>query len=332
MTRQSVDPGLFDALTGNLERPFPQERWRRPSSVELVTHEGQAVLVCEADPWVWTDVVIPGPKLVERFIDLADAPDTVVVQFASNWGVLNLCQHLAPHGHAHWFWPARYTPQGTNSYEGVSLDVEPCEGTFLKRRGRGARFEPVEAWRMWARRAQRLLDLAALIHQEQQAPAAQWWEALKPYNENPKLWLPGFPPVGLRASRAALAELLNWWLAIDRVGTYIVWEGSAPRLTHGGDGLFAAVALQLVLAATRTDALAICSGCGLTFLPTRRPGAARRCYCPSCGRRVAERDAARAYRARKARVLRATRGRALRGGRVAANSGRRSKARGRAGS
>jgi DNA-directed RNA polymerase subunit RPC12/RpoP len=44
-----------------------------------------------------------------------------------------------------------------------------------------------------------------------------------------------------------------------------------------------------------------CSGCGKTYVPKRLPAKNRRRYCEDCGHRAAMRDAARAYRSRKAK-------------------------------
>lgn len=57
--------------------------------------------------------------------------------------------------------------------------------------------------------------------------------------------------------------------------------------------------VQCAPAMPRGDELAICASCSTPFTPSRKPNPNRSSYCPSCGLRAANRDAARRYRAKK---------------------------------
>jgi hypothetical protein len=49
--------------------------------------------------------------------------------------------------------------------------------------------------------------------------------------------------------------------------------------------LFGALVVQLALTISRTDGLALCSGCGLSYVPSRRPRDTKRRYCPEYRKR-----------------------------------------------
>jgi hypothetical protein len=105
-------------------------------------------------------------------------------------------------------------------------------------------------------------------------------------------------------ARNTLGSHVNEWLMWGGVRPRFDWteNGTVIRLSSGGweqEALFGALAVHLVLAVGGTGGIALCSGCGAPYLPTRRPVDGRRHYCTNCGRKVAERDAARAYRARR---------------------------------
>jgi hypothetical protein len=74
--------------------------------------------------------------------------------------------------------------------------------------------------------------------------------------------------------------------------------GTPHPLMFAGDGLFAAIGLQLALVASVSRRLAMCSGCGVVFTP-RRLQAGRAAYCRTCGAKAARRDASRRYRERE---------------------------------
>ena len=62
--------------------------------------------------------------------------------------------------------------------------------------------------------------------------------------------------------------------------------------------LFGTLVMQLMFAVSNTEGAAMCTSCGLPFFPKRRPKAGQRRFCdrPNCGRKAANRHAARDFR------------------------------------
>jgi hypothetical protein len=110
-----------------------------------------------------------------------------------------------------------------------------------------------------------------------------------------------------------LAANLEYWIMTTDVCLRVGVEGDSVVSELGPNpftfSVFALVAIQLLLAITRAEGLAVCSDCGAPFISKRQPLAgkrvgrwmARRNYCRNYqGKSVPQRDAARDYRKRKA--------------------------------
>jgi hypothetical protein len=162
--------------------------------------------------------------------------------------------------------------------------------------------EPLYEWRRYARRARGLLNVAAALHVGRVAAVEDWQAALAGWRE------PGRPK-GLStvpwwkrsvgADGRVVDMVIDLWLFLGNVRPRFSWTDSGSQLALGGDGLVGALALQLMLAISRTDGLAMCSSCGVPYIPFKRPTAARRRYCSKCRKAgVPLRDAQRALRAR----------------------------------
>jgi hypothetical protein len=105
-------------------------------------------------------------------------------------------------------------------------------------------------------------------------------------------------PVKLQRLTAAVLDAL------------IIEADVRPRPTDGPDGprlvlgamwptAFDALVVLLMLAAWRRGGLAVCSGCAMPYVRTRRAARGRRNYCPECRRaKVDRRDAQAAWVAR----------------------------------
>lgn len=78
----------------------------------------------------------------------------------------------------------------------------------------------------------------------------------------------------------------------------------APRILLTGEGLYAALAAQLLFAVCRVDGFSVCVSCGSPFVPSRRTRRYQRCYCETCRAKSKApiRDAMRDYRKRKSDV------------------------------
>lgn len=292
------------ALAGiALDRPLSMEGFPRPTGIRV---EGGRLI------WSGLDLdnrIRPGPGLLAGFLRLGNASPVAIKRFAERSGVLELCQHDLPSLHS----PA-CRPRGKR-------------GEF--------QWEPIDAWRYYARQAAALLNVAARLHRDEPGRAEDW----NVIYERPLRYLPqmlgeldlvremiglgsipdhrrllislgGVQLVArpfrrerqrnevLAAQRFVLAAILNYgWLGSGGVRPSFQWAGS-PRVVLLSGNLFGAVAAHLMFAIAKTQGLAICSACGMPFIPSRQPTPGRRSYCPSCGRQAAVRDASRAYRRR----------------------------------
>ncbi len=89
-------------------------------------------------------------------------------------------------------------------------------------------------------------------------------------------------------------------LAIGAVRPAIAWGGPGqeePLMTPGVSTLFGGLVLELFVAVRGRAGFAVCSGCGLPYVPDRRPragafGNPRANYCPTCRSKHATQNAA----------------------------------------
>lgn len=244
---------------GRLNRPFPTGEWLVPAQVELVNGR------LEWD-WFGEDSKLREIQpdrlsgLLEGFLSLADAKDKDILRYARQWGVLALCKHGLPTSH--------FSECRPLDWPG------PCA-------------EPLTAWRHYAKEANALVRLSLKLGRNT-LPQKQDWSGL-PLRR---------PPRSVEAGRLLVAERITRWLTHGGVRARLAWRQTRPTMSFGGGGLFGALAIQLMLAASRTSGVAICSGCGMGYLPSRQPRAKERHYCEECRRRkVPQRDAARDGRA-----------------------------------
>jgi transposase-like protein len=281
---------------GNLERPFPAGPWRLPARIDL-----------DGDRLVWTQepsrLIRPQTGgfqgLFEKFIELGDASAQKILAYARHWGMLELCEHDFPANHPQGCWPVNpplFSERVIKYPAGFAVRVTACaaRGSF-----EGQRWEPVESWRLWARRARATLNVAAQLHRGKIGEEEDWrvTEGAEEIPYFPEDWP---MPKGVEEGWGRLIYYLNHWLWFTRVRPRLEWDQGRPVVTLGGGQLFGTLAVQLMLAISRTDGLEVCSGCGLGYIPHRRPKAEQRHYCLECRKRkVPQRDAARDMRKRK---------------------------------
>ena len=210
-----------------------------------------------------------GPGMFRRFIELDGKDSEAYRTYASKWGVFRLCRHDLPHMH-NW-------PTGTKKW-----GCRP-RGTALRQ------WEPLERWRGVVAEFRACLAIAAEMQAGRKGKAADW---LRLGSET--------TPRAESKRRLLLRATVNNALYLGRVQPAIEYDNSIITTFQTGYGnLYGALALQLLLSIARTDGLANCSACGNPFVLTgRRPNPNRRCYCPACGTKAAQRDAARDYRER----------------------------------
>jgi hypothetical protein len=171
--------------------------------------------------------------------------------------------------------------------------------------------ESVADWLRIADAARSILEVAAALYAGGSGPSEAWRLASGLTDNNERL--ARYRPT-IATDRPLLAIVVREWLKLGGVGIYFHWESDSdqPSIVVGATELLRVLALHLSAAVGRTLGVARCSGCGNFFEPHYQPSPGRRSYCSSCrARRVPQRDAERASRARKAE----TRERAIGAGR-----------------
>jgi len=155
--------------------------------------------------------------------------------------------------------------------------------------------EEVGLWRRRSIEAKALLRIGAHLHDDRPAALGDWVDAIP--SQSPL-------PEGLDEQRARLAERVSDWLAEGKVQPQLFWVGPAPRLRFSSPHLLGALAVRLMELVSRRETVVICMSCGRPYLPSRRPRADHRHYCPDCGAKAARRDAKREER-RKTKLAQA---------------------------
>jgi hypothetical protein len=169
--------------------------------------------------------------------------------------------------------------------------------------------EPLAAWQAWSKKAQALINIGARLNQGKVAHVEDW----RVIKDRPDFGLFGTEPVmeSVTDARRELADQLDGWISIGQVRPRISWRKDRARFSldavSSGPNLFGLLALNIAVAIAvghGEQGLAVCSACGLSYIPDRRPNPNRRNYCEECGLKAAMRDASRDYRARQAKRTR----------------------------
>ena len=244
---------------------------------------------------------IDGARVLDEFVGLASGAD--VLRFARKYGNLGLCAHGLPALH-----PVRFPRSSMLAFE---LLRYPDIREWIARHPEtddmvcfGRVREPVAAWLALSRRAEEVLKFVAALRlrdkrrsRKRVAPPAhvqQWFDALGRD--------PAFRP--FRQPWRAVAETLGWWLDAADIGVQLAANNSllAPQFQSASRGIFGVIAIQLLLAATKAEGLAVCDGCQRPYQGLRPPmkgkqvgpHEAKRNFCQECKKRgVPHRLAAR---------------------------------------
>jgi hypothetical protein len=309
-----TDPGWDQAAltrseSGSLDLPFPGNSWERCRDVWL-----------DGDRLFWSvelgnPETVPkqkqGTGLLDGFVRLADASPEKILAYARKWGILEICEHGLPSTHASM--THRSSPmRGLGSFarakserqrEPVRQPGEICpprahydSSTWVP----GQLFvfsEPVSAWTEYARQARALLNLIAQHARGQPLSMDDLRVADPTIETSMQTW----HRPGISAAQFVIGSCVNDWLMISEPTIRMVyWEPTTPALRLMEGGLFGAIAISLAMKAVRSDGLAICSGCGTGYTPSRMPRRGTRTYCLACrAAGVPQRDATRAMRARQ---------------------------------
>ena len=289
---------LLDIERGTLERPVATQPYH--TFTDLVLEDGQIKLSPQARKSV---TITPAKGMLEEFIQLADADEQNILKYARRWGFLELCrEHWEPASHIHDCEP--FVPFRTVVF-GTTTAVATEHRAKLLASG-----EPVSEWRRFARFGRALLNIAGNLYEGKIGSDEDWdtlhfdeagfigWNYAKDRYKDKK-----FPD--LDRERTLVASGVNYWLTGGGVQPNVSWRGLRPVITfecrRPYGKLFANLAIQLMMAVSQADALAICSACGQSYMPLRRPKTGQRRYCSNC-KPVSRRDASADYRRRKRRL------------------------------
>ena len=269
MTR-TLDP-VFDPFGGrnsnvDLGGPLPIAQLYVPSTIRL-----------EGERLVWTTakgtVKNPGKSLLPEFVALAEAEPDAVLKFAQRWGVLRLCdQHELPVTHAVRAFHVR----------GGDPAISRCR---TPRSSHGF-YEPIDAWRVFARQARAIVRTAG--HQARGRAALPEDLAL--------LWdAQARPVLRIRGEQRVLVDAVNVWLGVANVGVFLTSREGGRKLVFSG-GLFGAIGMRLAAAITGSPDFAICCQCGATYTPGRTPASTKPNYCIPCGSKIPQQNASCRWR------------------------------------
>jgi hypothetical protein len=287
--------GLLTRDSAALERPVAVQPYVSFNKFRL--EDGQIKISPNNKKGV---LITPSSGMLEEFVALPDAAEGKYLEYACKWGLLELCsEHLEPTNHNYNCEPI--VPSRRLVFGPTDKAAREHRENLL------ALGEPISEWRRHARFARALLNIAAALH-EGELGSDEDWETLHfdeagflGWNHAEKRKEKGFSDIAYEKSLIATG-VNTYWLGSGGVQPTIYWNGSRPIITfecpkpYGK--LFANLAIQLMMAISQLDAFAICSACGSSYKPKRRPKHGQRRYCSRC-KKVSRRDASADYRRRK---------------------------------
>ena len=274
-------------------------------------------------PFLYTGVARAGANLLPRFLRLRRANEAELVRFAQEFGPLDLQLEPRPNG-VEVLLAGPDVPQRVLIPDTPMLPPPTEWGSPripLGYRRERTFHEPVRLWRQLAGQLHALYMASARLAQGELVASEDFAELTKlvSYPLRPDADATaeqaaadaidaGIPtllddPDTIAGQRRLVTLLVESLLGLAQVGPRFHWAeapDARPQLTLGGSGLLGALVVRLMVAIAGAEGLAICSACGLPFVPRRRPVATRRRYCDVCrDDRQPQRDAEAAARQRK---------------------------------
>ena len=237
-----------------------------------------------------SEILQGGQSLLDRFVRLAYAHPQQILNYAKAFGVLEICGHGLPWTHN----PPFVHPSGELDHTSACVPHGEGRGPFFS--------EPLEVWRAFARLFRGILNVAAYLHLEKAGRLDDWKTIYDyPRDDDAQTRFIAFLEQIRNDERVAFEKLnlsvvLNRLLTLGNVQPQVVWDREDPTIQFGGPRLFGNLVIQLVLAVSRTEGLAVCTACGNSYIPPRRPASTRNNYCQVCREDgVPQRNASRRY-------------------------------------
>ncbi len=339
----SVRLTLDDPLIG-VRIPLPEVVWYEPAEVARQRNIGARI------GWRVGGEAVSEPvtHCLSRFVRLADASDEQIVAFARTWGVLGMCMchhgsglHLGCNGlteEERWWvkdWSVQLKWLRGNS---VGLD-DPLgyrDGKVVLPKYRLPHWEPIDAWRYYARAYRALWNIAIDLRTGTAPPPEVWRDAYTyPAPEgqtlkieqladpatwdNARVWPdlshPNFNPAP-ELRRYHFTNLVSKQLHVARVMPWLAWEEDDPEVvlaldvlpSVAGEGAepwpgprsFSVLTWQLAAVVTEPTGAYRCANCGTPFVPNQKPRSDHPPYCDDedC-RRARTRQRVRRSRAKR---------------------------------
>ena len=253
------------------------------------------------------------------FLNLVDARDQALLEYARTWGKLGLCEkHGLPMGHQ---------TKTSNVASDHYISESGCES---KSRGDWV-CEPLQRWRHYSRHMRSVVSLAVALHKAKPAseddqiaygaetrqcefvlkkgPSEQVTvnvsDQVPGRGEDWRIVLEDFAATSISGldpvlvGRSVLSKVINRWLDITGVRPVFWWGDEYGFVLQGSTSpsLLPRLAVQLMLEVSRSPDYALCQGPGCTrvFLLRKGQNSSRRTYCAECGKKVAQAEAIKRY-------------------------------------
>lgn len=261
---------------GDIGRPVDTTSWDVPEGIEVRKQRIYWKYLSRAKR------VSTSKEMLPAFCRLWDSPTENIREFATKYGVLEMCVHHLPHTHS-----------------------KRCELRFAMADGDLRAYDPIEVWRTFSREADALLRIADRVLQGEPGRAEDWNLAFARHQAFYSLPADSPSKQTMAMNRLNLGGLLNEWIQLGDVRPFLDWDLSErkPRFKLGGrfSGLFGALALQLTMAVLQAGGIAICSHCHNDYRTKRQPKRNQKNFCPQCRKKGIPHRIAQAEYQRKKR-------------------------------
>ena len=280
------EAGVTNEDQATLDRPVDMGRYYIPNPIEL-DRDRQRILWRLTLPVrlpPYREVTV-GRDMLDAFVELYKTSPDRIWDYARKWGMLLICEHGLPCTH--------------NPYPSLSIlsqsTATPVTWCKPREDPDGAWWESIEVWQSYSRLMRSLINVASYLHFDKPARAEDWetvfierrdlllifnWSGLEFID-----WKFGdeFPPMWRQTKeiqRIILERIINTLLSWQRVRPVFHWTKGIPSMSLDSEGLFGTLVTQLMFNVSRTDGWAVCTACGRSYVPNRRPPKGKRNYCP----------------------------------------------------
>lgn len=261
--RRDLAPVTLSVYRGR-ERLVPTSVWVAETEV--------GPSICWTTDWQYESSLKP---IAVPFARLARSSDDAIVTFARQYGFLDICPHIHDH-------PVRQLAAEEGRYY-FSHTCEKCKTVRRERDSSTMYFEPIAAWRAYARRVAAILGITAdLTRDITVTPTAEDWQLAGASQRTVDMarrrplafytdWPEGF--VESMALGSALAFAVNGFInAYGASPVTLEWDHWQRRLNYvqenRGESILCAIALEFVSLLTTEHNIFRCAECKQPYSKT----------------------------------------------------------------